>query len=179
MNTVNKSIGISPGKLFEHHAAKQNKLLKRRIEISNSVVYKKRKLQLKSKLKFDNIRSEVQEGQTYQSGIATCSITDITEIPPLSIVQITEKVKTEEFVGVCKIFCDIETTSLQKVDARPLKEALNLFVTFIEKNRPCILVGHNFMKFDFPRIIRAFEIALSLHTFSMFVLCLADTLIFI
>ncbi|XP_045212965.2 uncharacterized protein LOC123563893 [Mercenaria mercenaria] len=46
----------------------------------------------------------------------------------------------------------------RKVDTHSLKDAILLFVKFLESHQPCVLIGHNFHTFDFPRIIRAFEL---------------------
>lgn len=64
----------------------------------------------------------------------------------------------------------------QKVDTVSLGQALNLLVSFIEQHMPCILVGHNFFRFDFPRIVRAFELTIGVDFISGNVLGIADTL---
>ena len=43
------------------------------------------------------------------------------------------------------------------VDAMSLHESLTLFLSCLDEMKPCILVGHKFAKFDFPRLLRAFE----------------------
>lgn len=43
------------------------------------------------------------------------------------------------------------------VAANPLQEALNLFLSWLSERKPCVLIGHNFKQFDFPRIIRALD----------------------
>ena len=40
----------------------------------------------------------------------------------------------------------------------PLKEALQVFLAWPEKHVYCVLIGHNFKRFDFSRIVREFEI---------------------
>lgn len=54
-----------------------------------------------------------------------------------------------------------------------------MFVSFIGQHHPCIIVGHNFFRFDFPRIVRAFDLTLTVDTvepLSQYVLGIADTL---
>jgi len=41
------------------------------------------------------------------------------------------------------------------VHAVPIREALILFLAWLSERKPCVLIGHNFQQFDFPRIIRA------------------------
>lgn len=96
---MNKRVGISPGKLLKLHALKRDNIRKRKIKLTNTVEYKRRKLEKKSKFKLENIIKEVQEGPpTYESRIATRD-TEVSEIPPPKSLPTPENVKTDKLIG--------------------------------------------------------------------------------
>ena len=47
----------------------------------------------------------------------------------------------------------------------PLKEALQMFLAWLQERTPVVLAGHNFLRFDFPRLVKAFEKAHLLGAF--------------
>lgn len=62
------------------------------------------------------------------------------------------------------------------VCAVSLKEALTLFLAWLQDRKPCLLIGHNFQVFDFPRIIRAFTHCHLLDALKDLVFGIVDTL---
>lgn len=62
------------------------------------------------------------------------------------------------------------------VPAVSLGEALNSFLSWLSKQKPCVLIGHNFKLFDFPRIIRACEKCDLLDSMGESVIGIVDTL---
>lgn len=64
----------------------------------------------------------------------------------------------------------------KQVESESLKNVLILFLSWLQLRGKCILIGHNFLKFDLPRIFRAFEISKLLSAFEESVLGSVDTL---
>ena len=58
----------------------------------------------------------------------------------------------------------------------PLKEALQLFLAWLQDRAPVVLAGHNLRRFDFPRLMNAFEKANLLSAFTDSCLGGIDTL---
>ena len=64
----------------------------------------------------------------------------------------------------------------QRVKTCQLATALASFVEFMQKHEPCVLIGHNFNRFDFPRIIRAFQLCNMTDKLEKYTLGIVDTL---
>jgi DNA polymerase III epsilon subunit-like protein len=62
------------------------------------------------------------------------------------------------------------------VHAVSLRTALEQFLLWLEKRNPCVLIGHNFRIFDFPRLVRSFELCNLLTSFQNCVIGFVDTL---
>ncbi|XP_060598062.1 uncharacterized protein LOC132751871 [Ruditapes philippinarum] len=62
------------------------------------------------------------------------------------------------------------------VHAVSLRTALEQFLVWLEKRNPCVLIGHNFRIFDFPRLVRSFELYNLLTSFQNCVIGFVDTL---
>lgn len=58
----------------------------------------------------------------------------------------------------------------------PLRESLNLFLAWLDERKPCLLIGHNFRTFDFPRLLRAFDKCHLLTSLQNCVVGIVDTL---
>ena len=112
VNTVNESLGMSPGRVYHEHAKRKDTQRKRQQEYESLITVKRRKIGLKLNQKTTNHVREVREGTTYQSGVATQHHADITEIPPPLVCPKTEPITQNNTCS--KVFCDIETGSLQK-----------------------------------------------------------------
>lgn len=113
VNRVNIAAGLSPGKVFEDFAVKKDKERKRQREYTNTKTYKKKKIIRKLQKHKSTCAKELREGTTYKSAVATVPVpnADVTEIPSTTLSPTVEPVG--EYVYQ-KVFCDIETTSLQK-----------------------------------------------------------------
>lgn len=57
-----------------------------------------------------------------------------------------------------------------------LKESLSLFLAWLQDRQPCILIGHNLIKFDLPRILHAYDISKLLFNFQNSIAAVIDTL---
>ena len=112
VSQVNESIGLSPGRISMEVGQKRDTERKRQLEYTNRRDVKRRRLQLK--FEKENLRhaKETREGVTYKTAMATSSVTDITEIPPPVTLPQLETIPDER--KFAKVFCDIETSSLQK-----------------------------------------------------------------
>jgi len=204
INKINVKAGISPGKFYAKLAAKRDNLKVKRLLFENTKTFKKRKLERKLQNKNISSQKEIREGVSYQTSVAMSCVGDITEIPPPSKQPTATKLNKEDIST--KVYCDTETTSLQKdcdiiqlaavcgeekfnryifpeqpisqgasevtgltvrdntmfqngkpVQSDTLYNVLVLFLAWLQCLGRCVLVGHNFKKFDLPRIIRAFE----------------------
>ena len=62
------------------------------------------------------------------------------------------------------------------VNAVSLKTALEQFLDWLGSRKPCVLIGHSFRIFDFPRLVRAFENCHLLPSFQNCVMGFVDTL---
>ena len=220
VSDVYEALGISPGKFYREHAARKDRVTKRRLEYEGTREFKLRKLERKQIKSGENSAAEIKEGTTYKSGIGLTSSLDTVNIPSAEVVQITKV--TED---VKRVFCDIETGSLSKtadilqiaavhgeerfsqyftptqpvaagatevtgisaqgpvllVNNTPVStvspaHGLQLFVDFLENVGRCVLVGHNFERFDMPRIIRHLENANLLPAFGSVCAGIVDTL---
>lgn len=64
----------------------------------------------------------------------------------------------------------------EPVSTSSLREALVLFLAWLDDKKPCLLIGHNFKTFDFPRLLSAFEKCHLLAAFGETVCGIIDTL---
>ncbi|XP_062576921.1 uncharacterized protein LOC134267321 isoform X2 [Saccostrea cucullata] len=226
VNKVNELVGVSPGRVFQKLAEKKDKTRKRRLAYENTREFKKRKLERKLKNSTMNSASQIREGVTYQSSVDLTQSDGefVKEIPAPSIVPtVTPCILPKKYTFV---YCDIETTSLNKtcdiiqiaavsengkfskyilpsqristaasqvtgltvhgnvlhlngtpVTSVSLQLALASFLAWLDDQKPCIFVGHNFLRFDLPRVLRNFEICHFLHALEPVVLGVVDTLL--
>ncbi|KAL5012907.1 hypothetical protein ScPMuIL_011458 [Solemya velum] len=111
INKVNKAAGLSPGIVYKENAVRKDTERKRQLAYTNNREVKKRKIENKLKKRNSNCAKEVREGITYKSSVATTHHADIVEIPSAVSISAVENVADCLYQ---KVFCDIETTSLQQ-----------------------------------------------------------------
>lgn len=102
--------------------------------------------------------------------IAATSVTDSFDVYILPSKQISPT--ASEITGLSVIGNSMFYKG-QRVETLMLKDALILYVKYLKKHQPCVLIGHNFHRFDFPRIIRAFEV---IHMTSDLLKCTLGTI---
>ena len=109
--TVNESGGLSPGKIHIHSAKKLiAKHAKRKL--FESGIKHKRRLQLKGTAESKRQDRELREGQTYETGIALTSPSELQtiEIPAKTESPNVESIKAHDSTQI--VIFDLETTSL-------------------------------------------------------------------
>jgi hypothetical protein len=85
-----------------------------RLEYENTIVFKKRKIEKKLSKSKQNAQKEIREGVTYQSSIDLVenNCNDITEIPKPTAKPELKRLEANE--NCSHVFCDLETTGLNK-----------------------------------------------------------------
>lgn len=188
-------------------------------------MFKKRKIEKKLSKSKQNAQKEIREGVTYQSSIDLVenNCNDITEIPKPTAKPELKRLEANE--NCSHVFCDLETTGLNKncditqiaavagedsfdryilptqpisagatqatglsvinnvlcykgmpVHSVSLQIAMEDFLVWLQSRKPCLLIGHNFRVFDFPRLTRSLELCQLLPSFESCVLGFVDTL---
>ena len=74
-------------------------------------------------------------------------------ISPSQAISTSASVVTQLTCGNVLLYQGKPVPSVDSIDG------FMSFITWLESHAPCILIGHNFNKFDFPRILRAFEMS--------------------
>jgi len=113
LNEVFSSLQLSPGKVYQKHAAIVSKKLKCMSRYKSTTMYKRRRLNALRTRCVNDITKEMREGKTYEScvDLDAASSVDIESIPkPVE----TPLYKLAEKRVMTTVFFDVETTSLKK-----------------------------------------------------------------
>ena len=108
---LNKSMGVSPGKMTEVQALRTARKRKRTLDMKNTQSYKRKRLLAKQTNKRKEQTASIKEGVTYKSGVDLLPQADITEIPDITYPPIKETVKFDINTKFSKVYFDLETTS--------------------------------------------------------------------
>ena len=110
--TVNESGGLSPGKIHIHSAKKFVATHAERKLFESGVKPKRPHLQLKGTAESKRQDRELREGQTYETGIALTSPSELQtiEIPAKTETPNVESIKAHDSTQI--VIFDLETTSL-------------------------------------------------------------------
>ena len=109
---MNKITGLSPGKILKKSSTIRDKIKKYRKLRSETVSFKRRRLQLKQNN--SSHQQEFREGTTYQTNICLSNPNenDCTEIPPSLGKVPPENIDEAKLIKAKQVFFYLETTSL-------------------------------------------------------------------